>query len=791
MAFEQQTQVTPAPNSMPVPGEAAGMAAAGFPGMATAAAPLPDLYGDDLELKKLFKECRDLAFDQRWLYERLWWRNILYVLNRQWIWYNPTRNAWQDKRMAKWVPRPVTNKLAEGVQAIRSVFSAVELGAKCRPAGDDPKDVQTAETADRMEPAIAAEHEIRQRFHEGDFWLSTTGNVFYHPWFDKRQEHGALLVPYERCTVCTTVSAPDIIEKAGNVCPECGQMAFEPAMDEDDQPLGQTYAIGRGTTDVCSPLEIGLPPSYSSFAEVPWLLRMRWRAKSWYEKNHADLAKTLHFDKSPQERSLQLLRAVASQSDIQGATLGAMNSEGQQAEGIVEYELWLKPTPKYPRGLLLRCVGEKGQETVLRIPEENLPGPLPNNTVNGQPWFPWIHVAYENIGGRVWGRSPLDLVIQKQDQINQLDSMVQLIVQRMANPVWLEPKGAEVKRFTGEPGLVVRWNPLVGAGNAKPERIEGSNIPNSIIQLRQQYVSDLEAGLGTSDVLKGTKPAGIEAFSAMQLLVERAQSRFGPVLAARGEAYRQWYTMALELEREHGPIERTWAALGANRKWTFENFKNANLWGSITVIVEDGSQAPKTNLGDRAAIEHLNQLGFIDPTDTDQKVAIYEAFGQTRLLPALNAHVKAALQEQDAFTKWANSPGSQPMPIMPGAGAVMNPHTGAMVDPATGADMPPQYLQPSPMVRKIWNNDDVHVAEHTKWANSDEARQLFAQRPDVEQAFTMHLMEHQQAIMQAAMQAAMTAAPGPGGKPGGGAGRAMANSNQESGKPGVNQAPPA
>ena len=645
-----QSQLTFPPTSAAPPDEAQGIALAK---MGLTAGMQPDPYTDETALKKLFKACREQAFDQRWLYERLWWRNILYILNRQWIWYNPTRSAWQDKRMAKWVPRPVTNKLAEGIQTMRAMFNSVELGVKCRPNGDDPADVQTAETADRMAPALDDEHGWKNVFHQGDFYLTVLGGVFYHPWFDKRQEHGVVLVPYEKCMACGTVTAPDAIADAGQVCPACGQNSFETAVDEQGQPVGMEYSVGRGRTDICSYLEIGLPPGYSEFADAPWVLRMRWRTKEWYEKNHPDIAKTLHFDKNPTERSLQLLRAVAAQSDIQGATIGAYGTEAAQSEGIVEYELWHKPTPTYAKGLLLRVVGDTGQEKILTLPDEQIPGPLPNTTAQGQPWFPWVHVPYEQIGGRIWGRAPMDIAIQKQDQINQLDSMTQLIVQRMANPVWLEPKGAEVKRFTGEPGLVVRWNPLVGAGNAKPERIEGSNIPPSLMNLREQYVADLESLLGTNDVLKGSKPAGVEAFSAMQLLVERGQARFGPVLAARGDAYRQLFTMGLELERQYGPIERTWAALGANRKWTFETFKNANLWGAINVLIEDGSSAPKTNLGSRAAIEHLNQLGFIDPTDPDQKMAIFNKFGQTELLPALNTHVTAALQEQDAFTKWA------------------------------------------------------------------------------------------------------------------------------------------
>jgi hypothetical protein len=51
----------------------------------------------------------------------------------------------------------------------------------------------------------------------------------------------------------------------------------------------------------------------------------------------------------------------------------------------------------------------------------------------------------------------VDAIVQKQDQINQVDSMIQMTLQRMGNPVWLEEKGQNVERLTGEPGTVVRW----------------------------------------------------------------------------------------------------------------------------------------------------------------------------------------------------------------------------------------------------------------------------------------------------------------------------------------------
>jgi len=854
-----QTGIAPPSVGPDAPGAASAIAALfGNTPALTAAAPA-DPYADDVALKKLFGDFRKLCFDGRWVYERNWWRNLLYILGRQWIFYNVQRGAWQDKRMQKWIPRPVTNKFAETVDAMRSVFQGVDLEVKVRPISDDPVDTITAETAELAHAPIRDEHDMRARLYEADFWSIATGNVFIHPWFDRRAEHGMLLVPFEQCAQCNTVSGPADIVQAGHKCPKCGSPNFVPAMDQQGQPIGKEYPVGRGCTDVCSPFEIGFPAGYGNFGDLPGIIRQRWRTKAWYEKNMPELAKTLRFEKQTSERSLQMLKAIASQSDISGTALGAQVNDAMQPEGIVEFELWMKPTPTYPRGLLLRVAGGEGAETIVRAPNEQLPGPLPMTTSKGQPIFPWIHMGYSRFGGRIWARSPLDLVIQKQDQINQLDSLILLGVQRMSNPVWIEPKGAEVKKFTGEPGLVVKYNPLVAGGNAKPERIEGANIPQSLLTLREQYLADFETLVGTQDVLKGAKPAGVEAFSAMQLLVERAQSRFGPVLSERGEAYRAWYALALEIERQFGPMERVWATMGPNRRWAFQSFRNTDVQGSVRILMEDGSQAPKTNLGKRAAIEGLNNLQALNLGDPDQRMRIYQVYGATDLLPKLDSDVQSALAEQAAFVAWAKSPLSIPRAVAPapgppsglpsGAGGPVGAPAGApapggappappmgaappMQPPGTGQPpmQPPAVMQPpplppaappapptrayfdegepgesavpmptfvsiaaSPMQRKLWHDDEVHISEHRKWANSEDARLLFKGRPDLEQAFTMHLMEHEQAVAQ--KQMAM-AGPPPGGPPPpprapSGRAKAMQNSNQESGKRGAGLPPPA
>ena len=753
--------------------------------------PAKDPYTDTKRLLKVFEEFRAESFDQQWVYERGWWQKLLYILGRHWIYYDTDRGNWRDKRMAKWVPRPVTNKMSETIDAICSVFQSVQLGVNAQPDGSDPKDVTTAETANKLAQPIHYEHEWDKVFRTGDFWLTATGNVFYTIWWDKRGTRGPITIPYEQCEACGTVSGPDEVLAAGGVCPKCQAPSLKTAVDEQGQPVSETFTAGRGVTDVCSPFEVAFPLSYADFSEIPGLIRKRWRTKSWATSNlPPTILESIQWESTSPDRSLQLLRGLALQNDVSNTpvTTQGIGSEAG-LEGFTEYELCLKPSKEYPEGLLMRVAGEGAGARILDLPDESLPGPLPYKTAQGAPLFPWVHVPYTRFGGRIWGRSPLDTLLQKQDQINQLDSLIQLIVQRVANPVWLEPKGTEVKKFTGEPGLVVKYNPLaLGGSTAKPERLEGSQVPSSLFNLREQLIQDIENLAGTYDIIKGQKPTGVEAFSALQLLVERSQSRYAMVLASRGEAYRQLFTMAIELERQYGPMERTWAVLGPNQRWSFENFKNANLQGAIRVVVEDGSQTPKTSLGKRAAIEQLSQLGVINTQNPDTAYQILQTFGQTDLWPGLDYDVKSALQEQDDWERWAQTV-EQTLVMQP----VIDPVNGQPQIDSTGVPVEaeqPALSIPPPGARKVWHNDIVHLAEHKKWANGDTVRQILQQKPWIEVYLSWMIEQHEYMLqVQQMQQAALSGGPGgPGGQGsdggGVGGGRAMRNSNQESGKPG-------
>lgn len=727
-----------------------------------------DQQKGDAQLRTILKTTREASLEGRELMERGWWQKLLYINGRQWIYYTP-RGGWQDKRLARWIPRPVTNICAETVQTIRAMLSGIEPSLRVRPNGSEPKNVVTAQIADELEPVINEEHQMQTRFFEADFWAPALGVAFLHPHWDRDSEKNQEFIQAMQCPNCGFLAHPlDLEEGKLQGCMECGTPAamFQPGVDPNAEPsgesrIGEWQPIGAGQTDVLSPLEVLIPTYAQRWEDVDRLIRIRWRPKSYYEGR--PYFNQVQFSSSAGERGLQMYRSLALMNDLTTAPYQYGGAQPSRIAGAIEAELWVRPSADLPEGLWCRTVGGlQGEAHIIRDPEHGImPGPLPYRDYKGKVLWPWVYYPYESIGGRIWARSALDSVLQKQDQLNRGDSMVELIMQRMANPIWLEPKGAEVQRFTGEPGLIVRYQVIAGS-QAKPERLEGMNPPSAFFSLREQYLRDIEQLAGTQDVLKGSNPSGVDAFSALQLLVERSQSRFTSLFKARGRAYRDWYAIAIELERTYGPAARTKAVMGQNRVVTFKHFQRAELQGAITVVIEDGSTAPKTSLGKRAALQQGQQMGFVDTTDPGTQYAGLELLGVPEMAPGLDAHTRAAQMEQDDYEQWVGSgrPGGPPM---------------------------------NPLRVEGWQNHVIHVKQLDIWANSDRIRALTFNDPLAQAELTLHRMQHIIAGqnpfgMPATPNPMMLAAPAAGGEvaPGtaanaAGAAQALVNSNRESG----------
>src|SRR5882672_4692726 len=84
-----------------------------------------------------FEKAKRECFADRWRYERVWTKAIHYTNLRQWLGLYDRTGGWMDSRVAKGVPKPVTSKPKEAVQAIRAMFTAATLGVDVRPLKND------------------------------------------------------------------------------------------------------------------------------------------------------------------------------------------------------------------------------------------------------------------------------------------------------------------------------------------------------------------------------------------------------------------------------------------------------------------------------------------------------------------------------------------------------------------------------------------------------------------------------------------------------------------------------
>lgn len=677
----------------------------------------------DAQYLDYFKQAKTECFADRWRYERIWTKALHYVNMRQWLGQYDRSAGWLDARVARGVPRPVTSKPKEAVQAIRSMFTATNLGVDVRPLKNDVKSVTTATTAGKLAPVYYTLNEMDETLHEGDFWFIVCGNVIYHVSYDDNGVYSK--IPIEHCLKCGLEVSSDAIASAGQRCPRCQQPAagnFTPAMDpETGEPKQKIVPQGSTVTTALSPLEVAFPFQRARWRNVDRLIRLRWRPKRYYEEHPdlKDLISQLNFSKTPSERSLQIYNALPFQTEINPHTSGVGSGD---EEGIAEYELWEKPTPAHPDGLVLRVVGDSSP-LVVHLEDEGLPGPLPYHDARGNPRWTFHHASYEQVGGRVLGSSALDPVMAGFDKLNRLDSIYEMMMTRMAIPQILKPKGQDIL-WLGDspamPGLVAEYAPAPGGG--KPELWKGAEPPHAWTPLRQQIIEEIDAGLGTNDILRGKQPQGVEAFSAMQLLVEAGQARFAGAFLSRANAFREVSRSQMEIEREYGPKERTESVLSTGRSYAFTTYQTADLAGEVAFEVADGSTKPKTTLGERAAIEHLKQLGGVNINDPDTAYAVYQKLGETDLIPALDGQHQRALQNQDAFVKWVQAADLTPFlpaPASPTAAAPPPP-----VDPSTD----PTY----PFRLRPWYDANVHRIELVKWAVSDEATELFQKLPAAE-----------------------------------------------------------
>ena len=575
------------------------------------------------------------------------------------------------------------------------------------PGTIDHDDLATAEVADLVIPVI--EEEVRMEHVREDVgsWVTLNADAFAFAYYDLADRSlGTRLIQDHRCLLCQNTASPSEFEESGT-CPACGMPAnTEPAVDEQGQPVGQDYPIGRLRVDVCSPLELYLEQSLPDIHEHTRFTRQKTYPLDVVKQAFPETGKHVQPDKGTKRKTGQFfLEALAFTSEDGGSFHGS--GTGETVTLYTHVEL---PSDAYPEGLVVTMASD---DTVLEA------GPSPFfDLVDGKKSYysSLVQFSYRRVPGRLYAKTPGYDLMPKQDQLNRLESLIEMAIMKGVYTSWILPAGSSVANLSGEPGQLVRYTPT-GSSGAKPEVVTHPPFPPLLLQWYEQILKMFEELGGTFDAMKGNVPSGVSAGYAIQLLTERSYGRFGPVFANMERGYIELYRILIRLARQYFTEDRIRRIRGESGQWQIQKFSKADLSSALDVRVEGGSQKPRSKLSEQALVESMSKIGAVNPTDPKQQFMILEMFGMAHVLGGVDVDRRQAAKEWDAFLHWDMAT--------------------AQMDPATGVPIG------GPVVKAVVDNHLVHIMSHQQSAKTD---QFDALEHDKQLIWQQHIQDHMMAM---------------------------------------------
>ncbi len=614
-------------------------------------------YGDEDYIREIHDRLKRRASIERHTYERDWFRNILFYLGIQWITYSNELRRWKQRTLKKWVPRPVTNKFAMHANTIMQVLTGRPPESSVRGATDEIDDIEAGEVAQKCLPSIYTEAEADFARSIAGAWLVFTGNAFIHPCYDPDPRYGTIFIQHQQCLECGKVYPPDELLKSDGACLKCqNQTAMIAAEDESGNPIGEHQPKGKLAIDVFSPFEVYLDFEARSMKKdiEELMVRRRYPLEATRSKYPDQEIQPDSSEMQAGSISQNYLRAIAYAGvAATGIGYGSIETETKESSVTLDY-FWKKPCEQFPDGLVAVFANDK---LLNSKPEDQK---IPYHDRKGRPIWNWHHLRFDIVPGRLLGRTVLDDLAPKQTQRNRLESMIELIIMRGAGGVWLKPKGAGITQITGDPYQIIEGNWLHDP-RAKPERVPGDNVPSSVMAWLEKIDSDMEQLAGTFDVLRGNAPQGVSAGTALRLLLERAITRFTPVLKEIEQIWEATTKDLLTIAQQYMSEERLARVIGTGSQWEIMRYSAADIEGELDVQVEAGSAAPKSSVGDQALINDLVTMGAIDPKEPQTNYKILTKFGATHLLGVLDSNIKHAKREAWNFVKQGIPPHFDPI----------------------------------------------------------------------------------------------------------------------------------
>lgn len=683
-----------------------------------------------------------------------WEKNHLMLDGQQWLVYEGNRETGgQWKKLSpspqnEYIPRPVTNYLYDGYQTLKGYILKNKPRITIRPNTQTNKDKTAAKVAELVSNT---NYERLQEIENYEYALScliTYGTVFKKDYWDTsytslvqvpRMESRPVVQPDPMTGVPMPTGQMEQVQAQD---PQTGEFLF------DELPLGDV------NTAVVEPYRIAIDPIASNLHDIRWIMEYSIRPLTWIVENYdkpaqdqqqqppvdgeepdldADgapippqepgytgLAKDVKPEKqlSASLRRFFQLKTSSGVKGIMGSGMGSTSGGADSTmleESAVIKEYYERPTAQNPHGRLLVVANGKCLYA----------GPSPYKGPQQGDWHPYSACRWEIVPGRFWGKSPLDDATEVQKHINSIDSVVILNRKTMAIPQKMIPRGTMAinDSWTGRPGQKIFYTP--GSNGEVPTTVQASSLSQQVFDERHQKVDDIKTLMGAPDILKGDRPPGVTAFSALNLLFEIGAGKLFP-MADRWKRFiessqRKQLQLVANKFREPRPqfIQKLMSMNSELTSDQIKDFLGKDLYDNCNVIIDPASAVPKMKAAEQAKLMELAQLGVLNLEDPANKKEFLERLDILGFDGGYGKDASRASFENDDLDALGSNPsGRQPIVMQ--------------------AD-----------------NHDIHLSIHNDRQKEPSFLELTF---EVQQAYTQHVMQHEQMKMQAEMQQMQQAA---------------------------------
>ena len=542
-----------------------------------------------------------------------WDRNHKFLDGEQWLIFDGDRETggvWKRLTVSKpneYVPRPVTNYIFDAYQTLKSYLLKNKPRSTVRPNTQTFRDKAAAQIAELCLEVNWEKLGESNNYEYAASCLITYGTVFKKDYWDTSS---IVMVKIPRM-----IQQPLTDPISGQVMSMQEVQATDPATG---QPLFDEVPLGDVNTDIIEPYRIALDPGVNDIHKAKWIMEYSIQHLDWIRETYDKQAPgyTGRIDEVKEERILSSVMRrfynLKTSSGVKGTAGIAESSVSHAGESnitnsAVVKEYYERPSIRHPHG---RMVVVANGITLFS-------GDSPYSGTELGDWHPYSECRWEIVPGRFWGKSPLDVASEIQKMINSIDSVIILNRKTMAIPQKLIPLGAGVANgsWTGRPGQEVFYRESAGA---KPELLPAMGLSQDVFEERKQRCEDIKNCTGAIDILKGDRPPGVTAATALNMLYEVGTGKLYPVLDRWKHFVETSQKKQLKIlckQYQEPREDYINALLSKNKDLSVEQinqFIGADLYDNSNVVVEAGSNVPKLQAARQAMLMEAAQVGTLN-----------------------------------------------------------------------------------------------------------------------------------------------------------------------------------